>query len=486
MITSTYENHVKEHPEKIAVYTKDEKVNFREWDQLVAKTANWLSEKVGIGGKVGILLPNGIPFLQVFTGTAAAGLIAVPFDLKWKKAEFRQRYELAQPAIFITTKRIARRLQLSNGEVVLWEDIEEELLKANRTFNKQFTDDTFFYMGFTSGTTGSAKGFVRSHQSWVHSFSSSHQDFGLHESDEVLIPGSLVHSHFLYGAICALYFGGTVYLLDAFSPTKTLEWLEKFPITAIYVVPTMIEAMSAAGGCIKRPVTILSSGAKWDEHSKRNIYLQFPNVTMYEFYGASETSLITYLNDAWNKERPESVGKACTSVELQVRNSDGHVVEPGVIGKIYVKSPLVFSGYIQPGNGALWTIEDEDGWMTVDDIGYINHEGFLYIKGREKSMIICGGENVYPEEIEAVLLKHPDVEEAAVIGIEDAYWGEIPVAFIRGDVSVNELQRLCREQLSAFKYPRQWHILEAFPYTTSGKIARHQLEEYLLTEVLEN
>ena len=486
MITSTYARHAEAHPDKIAIHTAGEQITYRAWHELVCRTANWFSEKIEGRGKVGLFVPNGIPFLQLFAGAAMAGQIAVPFDVKWKANELQQRLDLAKPSLLITTKRLASRFHGMDTEVFFWEEIAEEIQRAVNSWNEEEDEERLFYIGFTSGTTGRPKAFVMSDRSWVQSFSSSQYDFQLNGMDEVLIPGALVHSHFLYGAICGLYFGSSVYILETFSPVTALQRINDYPISVLYVVPTMVEAMAANGTRMVKHLTIISSGAKWNEHSKEKIHSQFPNITMYEFYGSSETSFITYSNNESNRKKPASVGEACKHVELQIRDADGRVVETGCVGKVYVRSPFLFSGYIQPPHDELRSIEDEAGWITVDDIGYLDEEGFLYLNGRENSMIICGGENVYPEEIEAVLHAHPGVEEAAVIGVEDSYWGQVPVAFIRGDASKQQLQKHCLAHLSTFKCPRRWQFIDQFPYTTSGKIERYRLRQLLLGEAMEH
>lgn len=478
-ITSTYKIHKQENPEKIAIYTEAGEISYEDWYNLVCKTANWLTSTLCENGKVGILLPNGIPFLQLFAGASMAGYIAIPFDMKWKPRELEQRLALAKPSIVITTKELAERYELKKVEIIIWEDVVGRIREIAPYLRAQVDEEDLFYMGFTSGTTGIPKAFVRSHLSWVKSFSSSRNDFELLRNDHILIPGALIHSHFLYGAISTLYLGGTVYLLDTFSPIKVLEWTKRFPITVIYVVPTMIEAIAGQRVQVRKPIKIISSGAKWDEASKNKFRQRFIEMTVFEFYGASELSFVTYLNDTWNKEKPMSVGKVCNGVKLQIRDASGRVVETGVTGKIYVKSSLAFSGYVQSNSDVLQIIHDEQGWLTVDDVGYMDDEGFLYVVGREKNMIICGGENVYPEEVESVLLAHPSVKEVAVIGEEDSYWGQVPIAFIRGDATRNELQKLCREYLSTFKCPRKWIFVDDFPYTTSGKIARHEIHKLL-------
>ena len=483
-ITCIYQEHAKRNSEKIAIYTEHEEVSYKDWERRVCKTANWLTSTLCKEERVGILLPNGVPFLQLFAGASAAGLIAIPLDVKWKPNELSERLLLARPSIVVTTKALALRYTFEGSKILIWEELLETIQETDIVLKRQVDEENLFYMGFTSGTTGTPKAFARSHLSWIKSFSSSRNDFESLGTDHVLIPGALVNSHFLYGAMSTLYFGGAVYLLNTFSPAKALEWIERFPVNVVYTVPTMSEALVAQNVQVEQPIKIISSGAKWNEVSKDKLRQQFLNITMFEFYGASELSFVTYLNDTWNQENPSSVGKVCEGVNLQIRDADGQNVKNGVIGKIYVKSPLVFAGYVQPNTDVLHAFQDEEGWMTIDDVGYVDDEGFLYLVGREKNMIICGGENVYPEEVEAVLSKHPHVKEVAVMGMEDSYWGQVPVAFIRGNVTKRELQKLCRNYLSTFKYPQKWIFVDEFSHTSSGKISRPALKNLLLTEVL--
>lgn len=484
MITNTYDMHAKDHPEKMAIVTETEAISYPVWHDVVGRTANWLRSTLCTNKKVGLLLPNGIPFLRVFAGSSMAGAVAIPLDIKWKQRELEQRLLLAKPSIVITIEKVACQYDLTDIKVVLWEDIEAEMRAIAPLIAVENGEEAFFYMGFTSGTTGRPKAFVRSHRSWLKSFSSSLHNLELSSADHVLIPGALIHSHFLYGAMSTLYFGGTVYVLPTFSAGKVLAFTERFPIQVIYAVPTMIEAIAAQNRTVKKDVKIISSGAKWHEASKHKLRQQFERVQIFEFYGASELSFVTYLNEPWNKANPQSVGKVFDGVQVQIRDANGFAVENGVIGKVYVRSPLLFGGYVQPNTDVLQTHQDEQGWVTVDDLGYMDGEGFLYVVGREKNMIISGGENVYPEEIEMVLLAHPKVQATAVIGVEDTYWGQVPVAFIQGEVSKIELKKLCRIGLSTYKHPRKWFFVEEFPYTTSGKIARHGLEKLLEMEVI--
>lgn len=479
MITETYQVFVNEDPEKIAVTTSTEKISYSQWHTWTNQTAHWLKSMQNEYKTVGILLPNNRHFLQVFLGAAKAGWVAVPYDVRWTTDELMKRIQLSKPDLIVTTDTLkSKHHQLAQN----WFDVVD-LDLAIRSFpteNIVLEKNEPFYIGFTSGTTGTPKAFIRSQQSWVASFQCNRCDFYLDNTKHVLIPGSLFHSHFLYGAVSTLYLGGSVYIMEQFTPQLTKQFLNQHPISVLYVVPTMIEAFFKSQMAVKQSIQLISSGAKWSPQSKKQIHEVFYDVQMYEFYGASETSFITVLSNEDALNRPETVGKACTGVEIQIR----HQKEETQIGKIYVRSELLIDGYITGMNREVETICDAEGFATVNDMGYIDEEGYVTVIGREHNMILYGGINIFPEEIEQVLTTHEFVEEAVVMGVADAYWGQMIVAIIKGNVSRLELKKHCRKVLASYKIPRKWLFVDEMPYTTSGKIARGVLLKQIEREEL--
>jgi long-chain acyl-CoA synthetase len=485
-ITESYEMTAKISPYKIAIHTNHQQINYQKWSELVNQTANWLHTLHSANKTIGILLPNGVPFLQLFAGASKAGWTAVPYDLKWKIIELEKRVKLSNPSIIVTTKEIHDQIKHIIPNVTSLDDSLQAISQFGTCITRYTQENLPFYIGFTSGTTGNPKAFVRSQDSWMASFDCNRFDFELHESDHVFIPGALIHSHFLYGAISTLYLGGTVYLLDKFSPSEGHSWIQTYPITTMYVVPTMIEAFLKQGIQIKKAIKILSSGAKWSERSKLEIYHIFPNITMYEFYGASELSFITVLSDRDGMQKAAAVGKPCYGVEVQIRLQGQGLAKTNEIGKIYIRSRLIIDGYLEHSGRAIHSIQDEEGWATVHDMGYFDEDGYLYIIGREQNMILYGGINIFPEEIEKVISLHPDVEEVAVIGLSDSYWGQVVAAAVKGKGSPLELKRFCKKYLSSYKIPRKWFFLSEMPYTTSGKIARAELIKQMESKVTNN
>jgi long-chain acyl-CoA synthetase len=477
MITSPYSNHALLFPEKTAISMKDDVLTYREWDDAVRRTATWFQSLDCKNKTAAIYLPNGIPFLQVFAGAAAAGWTAVPLDLKWKEEELSKRLQLAEPAIWITSKSLFPKVNGLHPHLKVWEDCAAEIAGTAPMEASGNLEETMpFYLGFTSGSTGSPKGFIRSHLSWIESFACTRLEFEIGENDHVLIPGPLLHSHFLYGTLSTLYIGGTLHILEKFTPEQTLDALDEHPVSIVYVVPTMAEALLRKNKKVEQPLKMISSGAKFEAHTRKRIHTSFPNLTLYEFYGAGELSFVSFSND---EKKPHSVGWPFHNVSIQIRRENGEIADVGEIGKIYVRSPMTFIGYITEPGQAVQSIEDEHGWVTVGDMGRVDEEGYLYVAGRENNMILYGAMNLFPEEIEAVLTMHPDVEKAAVVSLSDPYWGQIAVAVVQGEVTVLDLKRLCKAHLASYKVPRKWCFIKEMPLTTSGKIARGELHALL-------
>ncbi|WP_019241232.1 MULTISPECIES: AMP-binding protein [Bacillus] len=464
-ITHTYFNHQCHYPDRVAIKTLFEEITYQDFYKLVCKTANWLLSLQTEQNNIAISLPNGIPFLQLFAGAAKAGWIITPLDQRWTADELEKRLRLCSPSIVISNDN---KLQSLHDNVITLNEYEQSIQSYSEHFVESLCENQPFYMGFTSGSTGDPKAFIRSHQSWLSSFQCNIVDIQMNDHEQILIPGSLIHSHFLYGAISTLYLGGTVYLLEKFSPSKVEFIMNKEPITYVYFVPTMIEHLLKNNFIIDKPITVLSSGAKWREASKENLIHHFPTWRLYEFYGASELSFVSL---STQDTKPNSVGKPFHNVTIEIRNEKNENIQPFEIGKIFIKSDMTFIGYIDNETKTIQSIKDENGWSTVHDIGYLDDEGHLYIIGREKNMILYGGINIFPEEIENILLEHPLIEKAVVFALDNHYWGQIVATAIVGEiVDKHELRSYCHKRLASYKIPRKWFFLDEMPLTAGGKI----------------
>ncbi len=314
-ITKEYKKHASLQPNKIAIKENDRVLTYKDWFESVYKVANWLNEKESKNKTIAIVLENRIEFLQLFAGAAMAGWVCVPLDIKWKKDELKERLVISNPDMIVTERYKLNDLPDEEGRVIEideWKRMIEKYLPTY--FPIENVQNAPSYMGFTSGSTGKAKAFLRAQQSWLHSFDCNVHDFHMKREDSILIAGTLVHSLFLYGAISALYVGQTVHIMRKFIPNQVLDKLETENISVMYTVPTMLEALYKENRVIENKMKIISSGAKWEAGAKEKIKNIFPYAKRYEFYGASELSFVTALVDEESERRPNSVGKPCHNV----------------------------------------------------------------------------------------------------------------------------------------------------------------------------
>ncbi|WP_173915375.1 AMP-binding protein [Halobacillus sp. Marseille-Q1614] len=473
-IRETAENY----PNRIAIKSGDESITYESFYQF----SRLLQEKIqsiypnGKGRKIGFMLANGPTWLEVFIAISQSGDIALPFDPKWSDSQLENVIDDAQPDLIIYDHSFVQRLEGLQGAVLV-----DDLFKhsSERGAAGPLSDKDPFYIGYTSGTTGQPKGFVRSHASWANCFSRGRDVFSIDASQQILCPGPLVHSHFLYAAVQALHIGASLHLQPSFDAEEALQLINKEEIAVMYIVPTMFEAVKRVKGVqnLSSLTTMISSGAKWPTSSKKEALQLFPQASLYEFYGASELSFVSYRLIHETTIDKESIGTPFPEVEISILREDGEPAEHGEVGQLYVKSPWVFDGYLNRPEETKQVFHGE--WATVGDLAFIDEEGQIILKGRKQNMIISGGLNIYPEEVEQVILTHPAIQEAVVKGIEDDYWGEKVVAFVKvnkgNSLNFEDLKNLLISKIPKYKCPKEWVELDEFPYTSSGKIARKEL-----------
>lgn len=465
-------------PEKIALYTGKEAMTYREFvagvERYRAQLRRYGAE--GVRRKVALFIGNEPAFLQMFFAIISLGWVAVPIDSRWSKREAERVMDEVRPDFVVASRRFNKFFINRFSVTFFVEDVPLDIGEAMDVGPYCVSEDALFYLGFTSGSTGVPKGFYRDHRSWLASFSAGESVFGHGEKDVFMAPGPLCYSLSLYAAVYALHSGATFYLFPHFSKKDILAAIRREESCFMYAVPTMLQALALGEETIQVPVTFVSSGSKLQPAVRENIVAMFPACTIYEYYGASELSFVTYMDGTSLAENPDSVGRPFPGVELSIRNERHEVLGPGEVGELYVASPYVFREYMDAAETR--EVVTEYG-VSVGDVGYLNDAGYLFIVGRKKNMIISGGQNVYPEEIEKVLLALPSVKELAVLGIPHDYWGEQIVAMLswkegEGD-SLRSLRLYSREHLAIYKRPQRWIVVESFPYTATGKIDRQLL-----------
>ncbi len=469
--------YAEEHPDKLAIHTQDRKVNYQDLQTDIQQLTRKLNDLSGDlnGKKVGFLLRNGIPWLELFIAVSHSGGVAIPFDPKWSEVQLDRIVKDASPDLLVYDPVYLERFPLLKKTGI---ELEQLLTLPEAYQASKAAPEDLFYIGYTSGTTGEPKGFQRTHSSWADCFQEGQRIFSLSENDRILCPGPLVHSHFLYAAVQALHLGTTLYLTPAFDAYEVSEILSNERISVLYIVPTMCEAIQRITPQTQSfPLKkLISSGAKWTYEAKKQATFLFPESSIYEFYGASELSFVSVQKFDISHNTPEAIGEPFPKVTIDVRDEDGGEVLDGEVGYLFVKSPWLFAGYFNRPEETSKVFAGP--WASAGDLAYKDKQGEVILIGRSQNMIISGGLNIYPEEVEQVIKAFPGIEEAVVIGVEDNYWGEKVVAVYSQSQAVEQehLKEHCKEHLPHYKCPKEWHVTAEFPYTTSGKAARKEVE----------
>ena len=378
--------------------------------------------------------------------------------------------------------------------------------------------DTPFYIGFTSGSTGLPKGFRRDHRSWVETFRITLQDFGPAAQGRVLAPGRMSHSLFLFGALLGLWTGGGTSVQRRFSATRTLASLADGSCPVLVSVPSQLMLLLAAADHRRHPPIpqlklLLVSGARWAHEHTPALQQLFPQARIITFYGASETSYISWMESSADTPA-DAVGRPFSNVQIHIgpaptlpdptqpAPTPPTPARPTPTGLIWVRSPMLFSGYVNGHDGtAALRVGD---WLSVRDVGWLDAEGMLHLAGRENRMIVTQARNLFPEEVEARLQAHPDIRQAAVLGLPDPQRGQVVHAIVQGAATLRAphaspvlrastpalqppaLAAWCRETLEPWKVPRHWWIWPgSWPMTASGKTDHAQLQAWLLQQTQE-
>ncbi|MEP3246320.1 MAG: AMP-binding protein [Sneathiella sp.] len=445
--------HSAQQPAKVAFSLDGNAMPWAEFDRKIEAFSSFMNARSPSGQSVALSLPNSADFLALFMAGLKAGKTVQVLDPDWPDALRKKAEEIAKPDFFVDQQMLADMPAQDNKSIpVAIADI-----------------DAPFYAGFTSGSTGVPKGFIRSQRSWIKSFTCDTEEFGLSDKDIIAALGNFTHSLPLYAVIRALYEGATALFYSAFRPTRVLRDLHRQQASVIYAVPTQLQALVDSLGS-EKPVPsvrlVLSSGAKCAPELQQAVKQVFPNASFAEFYGSSELSYVTVAKEEENPP-PASVGRAFGDVEIRILDEKGKRLPAGQIGRLFVKSPYRFIGYA----GSLVSDLEEDG-LFVGDTGYVDDAGFLYLTGRADRMITVSARNVFPEEIEACLIAHPYIRNIAAFGLEEQKRGNRIVAVLQGEnrqISRRELRTFCAERLASYAVPHQFFLTEKWPLTRSGK-----------------
>ncbi len=434
-------------------------------------------------------LPNRIEFVDLFLACVKAGVIVVPINVLYREREISHIVADAEPRAVVTTKELA---PFVTEGVDVW-DIDElseaAATQSDEAFRLPLEGETAAAIVYTSGTTGRAKGALLTHNNFITNATNIVTCWRISEADRYLAALPLFHVHGLGNGIHAwLMSGCRMRLVERFDIQRAVKWFEEFQPTLVFGVPTiyvrLLELPDAQAQHIGERMRLFVCGsAPLPAHILEQFQTKFGHRIL-ERYGMSET-LMNLSNPYEGVRRAGSVGFPMPGISVRILNAEGQPVNDGETGELYVRGPNVCAGYWRRPDATAESFKvtaegkaESDGvWFRTGDLGERAADGYITLRGRGSDLIISGGFNIYPREIEDVLLDQPGIREAVVIGVSDERRGELPVAYVVVDESFDEVKttEACRRLLASFKVPRAFVRVASLPRTALGKIQKHLL-----------
>jgi long-chain acyl-CoA synthetase len=478
-------------PDNVAVKHDERALTYGALNAEAARVAGLLRAKgVLPGDRVAIMLPNVEYFPICYYGALRAGAAVVPMNVLLKEREVAFYLRDSGANVLIAWHAFADAAHAgadqTGAECVLVEPGEFDALLDRcaplADVAPRDPEDTAVIL-YTSGTTGTPKGAELTHENLRRNVEASIGVFGLDERAVTLGALPLFHA---FGQTCGLNatiaVGGCLTLIPRFDGTKALEILERDRVTVFEGVPTMYAAMLHSPRAAETDASTLevcvSGGAAMPVELMRAFEAQF-GCQVLEGYGLSETSPVASFNRRDRERKPGSIGLPLDGVEMRVFDDQGTEVAQGEVGEIAIRGHNVMKGYWGRPD-ATAEVLDADGWFRTGDLGRVDAGGYFFIVDRKKELVIRGGYNVYPREIEEVLHEHPDVREAAVVGIPHDELGEEVAAAVAlkdgAQTSAGELREFVKQRVAAYKYPRRVWLVAALPKGPTGKILRREVK----------
>ena len=482
---------VERHGDKTAFKLDDIELSYSMLDEGSARVAGLLESKgLEPGDRVGLMMPNVPYFPAIYFGILRAGGIVVPMNVLLKKREVGFYLEDPGAKLVFAWADFAEAAEAgaadAGAEAILVKPGDFEKLLAEqepvRDVAEKSGDETAVIL-YTSGTTGKPKGAELTHTNLYKNSKGVSEKLGEMSTDDVLLGAlPLFHS---FGQTCtmnsAISVGATVTMLPRFDPDKALQIIQRDRVTLFQGVPTMYNAMLHSDSCESADCSTLricmSGGAAMPAELMRAFEEKFGCIIL-EGYGLSETSPVASFNHPDRERKAGSIGTPIAGVDMKVVDDDGGEVEQGGVGEIVIRGHNVMKGYWNRPDATAEVMRD--GWFASGDMATVDSDGYFFIVDRKKDMIIRGGYNVYPREIEEVLYEHPAVSEAAVIGVPDDKMGEevgAAVVLKEGeDVDADELREYVKERVANYKYPRKIWFPDELPKGPTGKILKREIE----------
>ncbi len=493
-------------PEKVGLIEGTTRMRFGEMNEQINQFSHALvSVGVQPGDRIAIMLPNSREYVIAQQALLRLGVTAVQVGYRLKAPEIAYILENSQPTAvlvhrnYLETMDKARKqaggpdssavivCRAKQGERLPSGQRYEDLVSSfngSRMPDKADSDEAGVIV-YTSGTTGKPKGANRSMKSTgldaVGDFVSK---VGMSHDDRHLVVCPLYHSAAPAFVAMMYSLGATVVVNDHFKADKVLELIERERITCAFMVPTMLRRMADLDEATRRKYDtsslrwIMSGAAPLPTETAKRFQASFGHI-LYNFYGSTETGLVTLAEPEDPVSKPGTVGRLLRGDEVRLLDEHGDEVPVGEVGELYCRNSMIISGYHRNKEATDKSLRD--GFFSVGDLARCDADGYYYMASRKHDMVISGGVNIYPREIEEYLHNHPDIVEAAVIGVPDDEWGESLKAFVvcrsGATLSLEQIASFCKEGLANYKQPRHVEFMTELPRNPTGKVLKRELRQ---------
>ncbi len=484
-------------PLKIAAIDRFREINYGELNGRVNRLARGLlSAGVGKGDAVALSVGNRIEHLEILFATAKIGALAIPLDVKWKAFELASVLAALQPSFLIVEENSLQEFDKARGlkdlsfltAFSLSSDGSYAGLLDGQSAEEpsvQVHEDDPFAVLLTSGTTGFPKGCLATHRTFVFHCINNAVEKGLGVHDKAILSSPIYFNAGRSFTLAIIYFGGTMLLHERFDAEEVLRTIDREKVTYIGAVPTMCERLLHVLEHKKYDTSsvrcLAITGGKVHPSILEDLKAKLtPNI--YRTYASTDSGQMAISKPQDMDTRPNAAGRPVWCVELRIVDENNQPLSVNEVGEIVCQSPLATQGYYK--NPEATSASFRNGWFHTGDLGYFDPEGYLFVVGRKKDMVKSGGISIYPLEIESVLYSHPDVFEAAVIGVPDPHWGEAVKAVIvprpGAALKAEDIIQFSKERLAGYKVPKSVDLVSSLPHTEIGKVNKVKVKEMIL------